>query len=100
VLLGNYAIIEAHRDVELSAVSPFRYSIIIWAVALGITVFGEWPTPLALGGIVLIGASGMYTLHRERIRSRIETARPQSGSNGTNTEIMTKNDRNLPFRAR
>jgi drug/metabolite transporter (DMT)-like permease len=70
VIAGNYAIIEAFRDVELSVVSPFRYSVILWAVLLGILVFGDWPTPLALAGIALIGASGLYTLHRERVRSQ------------------------------
>ena len=68
VVLGNYAIIEAHRDVELSAVSPFRYSVIVFAVVMGIVVFGAWPSPIALGGIALICASGLYTLHRERVR--------------------------------
>lgn len=68
VIAGNYAIIEAFRDVELSVVSPFRYSVVLWAVLLGILVFGDWPTPMALAGIALIGASGLYTLHRERVR--------------------------------
>lgn len=72
VILGNYAMIEACRDVELSVVSPFRYIVILWAVVLGIVVFGDWPTPLAIGGIALIGVSGLYTLHRERVRQRGE----------------------------
>lgn len=70
VLIGNYAVIEAYRDTELSVVSPFRYSVIVWAVVLGILVFGDWPTPLSLLGILLIGLSGLYTLHRERVRRR------------------------------
>lgn len=72
VILGNYAMIEACRDVELSVVSPFRYIVILWAVVLGIVVFGEWPTSVAIAGIALIGASGLYTLHRERVRQRGE----------------------------
>jgi drug/metabolite transporter (DMT)-like permease len=72
VMFGNYAIIEACRDVELSVVSPFRYVVIIWAMLMGILVFGDWPTPLALAGISLIGASGLYTLHRERIRQKAQ----------------------------
>lgn len=70
VLAGNYAMIEACRDVELSVVSPFRYIVILWAVLLGILVFGEWPNPLAVLGIVLIVGSGLYTIHRERVRQR------------------------------
>lgn len=68
VVAGNYSIIEACRDVELSAIMPFRYSVIVWAVLLGIVVFDEWPSLLALGGIFLIVASGLYTAHRERVR--------------------------------
>ncbi len=72
VILGNYAMIEACRDVELSVVSPFRYIIILWAVLLGMAVFGEWPTWLALAGIAMIGTSGLYTLHREHVRRQTE----------------------------
>lgn len=68
VVLGNFSIIEACRDVELSAVTPFRYSMILWAILLGALIFGSWPTPVALAGIALIGVSGLYTLHRERLR--------------------------------
>jgi drug/metabolite transporter (DMT)-like permease len=78
VILGNMAMIEACRDVELSVVSPFRYVVILWAVFLGITVFGEWPQPLAMVGIALIGASGLYTLHRERVRHREELRREEN----------------------
>lgn len=72
VVLGNYAMIEACREAELSVVSPFRYAVMLWAVLLGILVFGDWPSPVAIAGIVLIGASGLYTLHRERVRQRAE----------------------------
>lgn len=70
VVLGNYAMIEASRDVELSVVSPFRYTVIAWAVLMGIVVFGEWPAPVAMLGIALISGSGLYTLHRERVRRK------------------------------
>ncbi|HRE21578.1 MAG TPA: DMT family transporter [Rhabdaerophilum sp.] len=72
VAMGNYAIVAACRDAELSVVSPFRYVVIIWAVLLGILVFGDWPSPIALAGIALIGISGLYTLHRERIRQKTQ----------------------------
>jgi len=78
VLVGNYAVIEAYRGTELSVVSPFRYSVIVWAVVLAILVFGDWPSVLSLIGIALIGLSGVYTLHRERVRRReaLETQNP------------------------
>lgn len=72
IVIGNVAIIRAFRGVELSVVSPFRYSVILWAVLLGGFVFGQWPDIIAFAGIGLIGASGVYTLHRENMRRRQE----------------------------
>jgi drug/metabolite transporter (DMT)-like permease len=70
VLLGNVAIIMAFRDVDISAVSPFRYTLIVWAVIAGILVFGDMPTPMAWIGIGLIVSSGLYTLYRESITAK------------------------------
>jgi drug/metabolite transporter (DMT)-like permease len=63
---GNYAVILAFRDSEVSVVSLYRYTCILWAVIAGYLVFGDVPTSLSLLGIALIVASGLYTLHRER----------------------------------
>jgi drug/metabolite transporter (DMT)-like permease len=65
--LGNYAAVLAFRDVEVSVVAPFRYSVIIWAVIGGYLVFGDGPAPIAWLGILLIVGSGLYTMYRERI---------------------------------
>lgn len=73
VLIGNFAIIEAFRDADISAVSPFRYSVILWAGIFGFALFGEVPTALSLVGLALVIASGLYTVHRERVRRRQET---------------------------
>jgi drug/metabolite transporter (DMT)-like permease len=74
VLIGNYAIIEAHRATDLSVVSPFRYSVMVWSVIMGAIAFGEVPSPVALTGLALILGSGVYTIHRERVRRRAERA--------------------------
>jgi drug/metabolite transporter (DMT)-like permease len=65
VMVGNYAIIVAFRTGEVSAVSPFRYTLMVWAVIAGLIVFGHWPDPVTWIGIVLIVAAGLYTLYRE-----------------------------------
>ena len=70
VLLGNVAVIMAFRDVDISAVSPFRYTLIVWAVIAGMVAFGDMPTPLAWIGIMLIVGSGLYTLYRESITTK------------------------------
>lgn len=74
VLIGNFAIIEAFRDADISSVSPFRYSVVLWAVLLGFAIFGEIPTLLSAAGLALVIASGLYTVHRERVRRRVEKA--------------------------
>jgi len=68
VLLGiaaYYAIVSATRIGEMSAVAPFRYTRLVFALILGALVFGERPDPLTLLGSAIIIASGLYTLWRE-----------------------------------
>jgi drug/metabolite transporter (DMT)-like permease len=70
VTAGNFAVITAFRGTDVSAVSPFRYSNVPLAIVLGLVVFGEVPDLFAGLGIVLIVGSGVYTIHRERVRRR------------------------------
>jgi len=76
VTAGNFGIVIALRGTDISAVSPFRYSNVPLAIFLGFVVFGDVPDPLAATGIGLIVASGIYTLHRERVRHREVAATP------------------------
>ncbi|MBT2337128.1 DMT family transporter [Variovorax paradoxus] len=64
--LGNYALIAACRDVDLSVVTPFRYSIILWAMLLGYAIWGDAPQPLAAIGVSLIIAAGAYSVYAAR----------------------------------
>lgn len=75
VLIGYQCIIMAMRDGEISFIAPFRYTGFLWALLLGMVVFGEYPDVYMItGGIIVIG-SGLYTLYREQIKS---TAKPAS----------------------
>lgn len=53
---------------EFSVIGSFRYASILWALAIGYVVWGDVPNTLALAGIVVIVGSGLYILHRERVR--------------------------------
>ena len=66
LLAGYYTIIEAMRRGEVSVISPFRYSVILWAIVAGLVVFGERPDPWALVGTGIVMAAGLYTFFRER----------------------------------
>lgn len=50
-----------------STLAPLHYLEIVTAVALGYWVFGDFPNALTWAGIVIIVASGLYIIHRERI---------------------------------
>jgi drug/metabolite transporter (DMT)-like permease len=73
--IGAYwALTKANRLGEMSVITPFRYSRLIFALAIGILVFGERPDALTLLGGTLIIASGLYTFARERARKRAAAA--------------------------
>jgi drug/metabolite transporter (DMT)-like permease len=67
---GYYWIIDAMRHGEVSLVAPFRYAGLLWALMLGWLIWGDIPNLLAWAGIGLLIGSGLYVLHRERVRSR------------------------------
>jgi len=54
---------------EISVLGAFRYSSVLWAIGIGFTVWGDVPNGLALAGIAVIVGSGLYILHRERLRA-------------------------------
>ena len=66
LLGGYYFVIEAMRHGEVAVVSPFRYSVIVWAIAAGLLVFDEQPDPVAIAGTAVVMAAGLYTFFRER----------------------------------
>lgn len=64
-----YALTIAMRSGEIGVVAPFRYSRLIFALAIAMLAFGERPEALTLAGAALIVASGLYTLlHADRRR--------------------------------
>lgn len=65
-VMAYYAIVAAMRLGEISFVTPFRYSRILFALIVGAVIFGERPDTLMLVGAALIVGSGLFTLWRER----------------------------------
>jgi drug/metabolite transporter (DMT)-like permease len=70
LVLAQYFIVLAYRGTELSAVAPFRYSIVLFAVIYGFVLFAEIPDGWSLAGMTIMIAAGLYMLRREAIRSR------------------------------
>lgn len=74
LIFGYLFAIMAMRVGQISFVSPFRYTSLIWAIALGIIVFSDIPDVWTLTGSAIIIVMGIYTFHRERMRSKVEHA--------------------------
>lgn len=71
-----YCIIAAMRIGDISFVSPFRYSRIVFGLLAGLLIFGETLDGYTLIGAAIIVASGIYTLLREaRLRRRQQRAK-------------------------
>lgn len=64
-ILGYYAITAAMRVGEVAAVTPFRYTRLLFALIFGMAVFGERPDIWTLIGAAIVIASGLYSLARE-----------------------------------
>ncbi|WP_416355152.1 DMT family transporter [Aureimonas phyllosphaerae] len=71
---GYALIVAAVRLGEMSFVAPFRYTILLFSIILGMLAFGERPTAReTLGSLIVVG-SGLYTLHREARRRPASSA--------------------------
>ncbi|MFM9846743.1 MAG: DMT family transporter [Hyphomicrobiaceae bacterium] len=73
-LTGQLCVIVAMRSGEVSAVAPFRYTIILFAIVSGIVIFDHFPDAPTLAGIVIVAAAGLYTFFREQKLRRLAMA--------------------------
>jgi drug/metabolite transporter (DMT)-like permease len=78
--VGYWMLTEAMRAGEISVITPFRYSRLLFALGFGIMVFGERPDLWTLLGAALIVGSGLYSLLRERARARTAALSTGSGA--------------------
>ena len=69
--LGQLAITEAFRHGQASAVAPFEYTALAWAVALDWLVWSTVPDAWTLAGGAIIIASGIYLIRREAPREMV-----------------------------
>jgi len=68
LLVGYQTLVTAMRTGEISFIAPFRYTSLIWAIAIGFVFFGELPDFWMTVGVLVIVASGLYTFYRENLR--------------------------------
>ncbi len=64
--LGHWLLIRVYEVAEASAVQPFAYLQLVFAAALGVSVFGEVLELNVVIGAAIVVAAGVFTLLRER----------------------------------
>lgn len=65
-IAGYYALVAATRIGDAAVVAPFRYSRLLFAMIVGLIIFGESLDGLSLLGAVIIVLTGLYTFVREQ----------------------------------
>lgn len=68
--LAEILVIKALELAQAVVVAPVHYSIILWSTLYGWLIFGDLPDALTWIGAGIIVATGLYTLHRERLAAR------------------------------
>ncbi len=68
LVTGYTLAVDCMRYGELSVVTPFRYTALLWSLVFGYLIWNEIPNRLASVGIAIVLASGLYLVHRERLR--------------------------------
>ena len=76
-VMGYYALTLSMRMGDISVITPFRYSRLLFALILGAIVFGERPDAYMLTGSAIVISAGLYTLIRE---ARLARAAQQAQS--------------------
>ena len=66
LIVGYLTSVMAMRHGDIGLVAPFRYTSLLWAIALGFLVFGNLPDAWTLLGAAIVVGAGIFTLLRER----------------------------------
>jgi S-adenosylmethionine uptake transporter len=72
--VGFYCLSQAYVVSEASAIAPFEFTYILWAVVFGYLFWNEIPGPTTFIGILVLVSSNLYIWYRERQIGLSETA--------------------------
>jgi drug/metabolite transporter (DMT)-like permease len=70
---GFFQLVRALRVSEMSVVTPFRYTGLLYALLLGWLMWGDVPNTTALVGIALLAAAGVFMLTQSRAKTQVES---------------------------
>lgn len=81
-MAGYLTIVGATRLGDISVVSSFRYSRMLFALLVGAVVYGERPDPWTILGVAIVIGSGVFTLLRESRAGPVDGRVPKPRGSG------------------
>lgn len=84
--IGQILLTNAYRLVPASALAPFDYMAMVWALVIGYVVFGEMPQPAVLVGAAIVIGSGLFLLIRGHSRNPRRLQAPAAAIGGRTAE--------------
>src|SRR5205823_12397125 len=81
--LGQYFWVQAFKAGEMSAVAPFEYLRLPFAVFMGWLIWGQMPEIWTYVGAAIVIGSALYIAHREHQLARERRAAALAGSPAT-----------------
>src|SRR5258707_3224714 len=86
--ISQTLLIAAFARAAASILAPFSYSQMLWSTLIGYFVFSTIPDAVTWTGAIIVIASGIYTLHRERIVAQRDRALARAALDETLAETM------------
>ena len=68
--IGHYLLIRAYDHAPAILLAPYTYTALIWAMLLGLLVFGNFPDGWSLAGMAVIVVAGLFLAGRQRLAVR------------------------------
>ncbi len=68
--IAEFCVIKALEVAQAVVVAPLQYTLLLWSTFYGYVVFSDLPDLWTWIGALIIVATGLYTLHRERLAVR------------------------------
>jgi drug/metabolite transporter (DMT)-like permease len=69
-LIALFCVVRSLKFASASVVVPYQYTLILWSVLFGWSMFGELPDIYTLAGAIIIIAAGLYIFWREHATAR------------------------------
>lgn len=86
--IAQYLMTRSFAIAEVAALSPFKYSALIWSAGLAYFIWGEVPEWEVWVGASIIVASSLYMLHREIYWAKKDKMQKQQKYSLIKTKVM------------